>query len=143
MRLPSKSTDSTALVVTKKKSVQETREKMLCLLKARSSFKGLLGGRNKSKVEDDVLCVVLKGFRKVKWGLPTYLREEEREETVVKQSSKNLHGRSIFKRPAKFDNFVLLAEHTELESNKEAIASEDSDKWLVAMKNPLTTLRYL
>ncbi|GFT80250.1 retrovirus-related Pol polyprotein from transposon TNT 1-94 [Trichonephila clavipes] len=42
--------------------------------------------------------------------------------------------------PAKFDNFVLLAEHIEPDTYKEAIASEDSDKWLAAMKEELESL---
>ncbi|GFU00341.1 retrovirus-related Pol polyprotein from transposon TNT 1-94 [Trichonephila clavipes] len=40
----------------------------------------------------------------------------------------------------KFDNFVLLAEHIEPDTYKEAIASEDSDKWLPAMKEELESL---
>ncbi|GFQ95685.1 retrovirus-related Pol polyprotein from transposon TNT 1-94 [Trichonephila clavata] len=42
--------------------------------------------------------------------------------------------------PAKFDSFVLLAEHIEPETYKEAMASEDSDKWLGAMKEELESL---
>ncbi|GFY70181.1 retrovirus-related Pol polyprotein from transposon TNT 1-94 [Trichonephila inaurata madagascariensis] len=54
---------------------------------------------------------------------------EDREETLAEQSSRNLRDRSILKMPAKFDNFVLLAEHIEPKTYKEAMASEDSDKW--------------
>ncbi|GFY39812.1 retrovirus-related Pol polyprotein from transposon TNT 1-94 [Trichonephila inaurata madagascariensis] len=42
--------------------------------------------------------------------------------------------------PAKFDNFVLLAEHIEPVTYKEAMASEDSDKWLAALKEELESL---
>ncbi|GFT67681.1 hypothetical protein NPIL_617681 [Nephila pilipes] len=42
--------------------------------------------------------------------------------------------------PSKFDNFVLLAESIEPETYKEAIASEDSDKCLTAMKEELESL---
>ncbi|GFT26080.1 retrovirus-related Pol polyprotein from transposon TNT 1-94 [Trichonephila clavipes] len=41
---------------------------------------------------------------------------------------------------AKFDNFVLLEEHIEPETYKEAMASEDSDKWLADMKEELESL---
>ncbi|GFT94237.1 hypothetical protein NPIL_274891 [Nephila pilipes] len=53
---------------------------------------------------------------------------EDTEEILAKQSNRNLHDRSILKMPAKFDNLVLLAEHIEPETYKEAMASEDSDK---------------
>ncbi|GFW93363.1 retrovirus-related Pol polyprotein from transposon TNT 1-94 [Trichonephila clavipes] len=36
--------------------------------------------------------------------------------TLAEQSSRNLRDRSILKMPAKFDNFVLLAEHMEPET---------------------------
>ncbi|GFR01077.1 retrovirus-related Pol polyprotein from transposon TNT 1-94 [Trichonephila clavata] len=62
---------------------------------------------------------------------------EDTEETLVQQSSRNLRDRSILKMLAKFDSFVLLAEHIEPETYKEAMASEDSDKWLAAMKEEL------
>ncbi|GFR25398.1 retrovirus-related Pol polyprotein from transposon TNT 1-94 [Trichonephila clavata] len=65
---------------------------------------------------------------------------EDTEETLVQQSSRNLRDRSILKMPAKFDSFVLLAEHIEPETYKEAMASEDSDKWLAAMKEELESL---
>ncbi|GFR13398.1 retrovirus-related Pol polyprotein from transposon TNT 1-94 [Trichonephila clavata] len=65
---------------------------------------------------------------------------EDTEETLVQQSSRNLRNRSILKMPAKFDSFVLLAEHIEPETYKEAMASEDSDKWLAAMKEELESL---
>ncbi|GFQ79441.1 retrovirus-related Pol polyprotein from transposon TNT 1-94 [Trichonephila clavata] len=65
---------------------------------------------------------------------------EDTEETLVQQSSKNLRDRSILKMPAKFDSFVLLAEHIEPETYKETLASEDSDKWLAAMKEELESL---
>ncbi|GFR07771.1 retrovirus-related Pol polyprotein from transposon TNT 1-94 [Trichonephila clavata] len=65
---------------------------------------------------------------------------EDTEETLVQQSSRNLRDRSILKVPAKFDSFVLLAEHIEPETYKEAMASEDSDKWLAAMKEELESL---
>ncbi|GFQ77592.1 retrovirus-related Pol polyprotein from transposon TNT 1-94 [Trichonephila clavata] len=65
---------------------------------------------------------------------------EDTEETLVQQSSRNLRDRSILKMPAKFDSFVLLAEHIEPEAYKEAMASEDSDKWLAAMKEELESL---
>ncbi|GFV13706.1 hypothetical protein TNCV_5009881 [Trichonephila clavipes] len=35
------------------------------------------------------------------------------EEILAEQSSRNLRNRSILKMSAKFDNFVLLAEHIE------------------------------
>ncbi|GFR24434.1 retrovirus-related Pol polyprotein from transposon TNT 1-94 [Trichonephila clavata] len=44
---------------------------------------------------------------------------EDTEETLVQQSSRNLRDRSILKMPAKFDSFVLLAEHIEPETYKE------------------------
>ncbi|GFY68046.1 retrovirus-related Pol polyprotein from transposon TNT 1-94 [Trichonephila inaurata madagascariensis] len=56
---------------------------------------------------------------------------EYKEETLAEQSNRNLHGRSILKIPAKFDNFILLAEHIEPETYKEAMASEDSDNGLL------------
>ncbi|GFR23863.1 retrovirus-related Pol polyprotein from transposon TNT 1-94 [Trichonephila clavata] len=62
------------------------------------------------------------------------------EETLVLQSSRNLCDRSILKMPTKFDSFVLLAEHIEPETYKDAMASEDSDKWLSAMKEELESL---
>ncbi|GFQ98173.1 retrovirus-related Pol polyprotein from transposon TNT 1-94 [Trichonephila clavata] len=65
---------------------------------------------------------------------------EDTEETLVQQSSRNLRDRSILKMPAKFDSFVLLAEHIEPETYKEAMASEDSDKWHAAMKEELESL---
>ncbi|GFQ72694.1 retrovirus-related Pol polyprotein from transposon TNT 1-94 [Trichonephila clavata] len=65
---------------------------------------------------------------------------EDTEETLVQQSSRNLRDRSIIKMPAKFDSFVLLAEHIKPETYKEAMASEDSDKWLAAMKEELESL---
>ncbi|GFR16497.1 retrovirus-related Pol polyprotein from transposon TNT 1-94 [Trichonephila clavata] len=65
---------------------------------------------------------------------------EDTEETLVQQSSRNLRDRSILKMPAKFDSFVLLAEHIEPETYKEAMASEDRDKWLAAMKEELESL---
>ncbi|GFQ88863.1 retrovirus-related Pol polyprotein from transposon TNT 1-94 [Trichonephila clavata] len=65
---------------------------------------------------------------------------EDTEETLVQQSSRNLRDRSILKIPAKFVSFVLLAEHIEPETYKEARASEDSDKWLAAMKEELESL---
>ncbi|GFR08273.1 retrovirus-related Pol polyprotein from transposon TNT 1-94 [Trichonephila clavata] len=65
---------------------------------------------------------------------------EDTEETLVQQSSRNLRDKSILKMPAKFDSFVLLAEHIEPETYKEAMASEDSDKWLAAMKEELESL---
>ncbi|GFS60863.1 retrovirus-related Pol polyprotein from transposon TNT 1-94 [Trichonephila inaurata madagascariensis] len=52
---------------------------------------------------------------------------EDREETLAEHSSRNLRDRSMLKMPAKFDNFVLLAEHIEPETYKEAMASEDRD----------------
>ncbi|GFT20321.1 retrovirus-related Pol polyprotein from transposon TNT 1-94 [Trichonephila clavipes] len=64
----------------------------------------------------------------------------DREEILAEQSSRNLRDRSILKMPAKFDNFVLLAEHIEPETYKEAMTSEDSDKWLAAMKEELESL---
>ncbi|GFQ99812.1 hypothetical protein TNCT_368151 [Trichonephila clavata] len=42
--------------------------------------------------------------------------------------------------PAKFNSFVLLAEHIEPETYKEAMASEDSYKWLAVMKEELESL---
>ncbi|GFQ99417.1 retrovirus-related Pol polyprotein from transposon TNT 1-94 [Trichonephila clavata] len=66
---------------------------------------------------------------------------EDTEETLVQQSSRNLRDRSILKMPAKFDSFVLLAEHIEPETYKEAMASEDSDKWLAAMKEELESIQ--
>ncbi|GFT78896.1 retrovirus-related Pol polyprotein from transposon TNT 1-94 [Trichonephila clavipes] len=65
---------------------------------------------------------------------------EDREETLAEQSSRKLCDRSILKMPAKFDIFVLLAEHIEPETYKEAMASEDSDKWLAAMKEDVGSL---
>ncbi|GFT25667.1 fumarate hydratase, mitochondrial [Nephila pilipes] len=65
---------------------------------------------------------------------------EDTEETLAQQSSRNLCYRSILKMPAKFDNFVLLSEHIEPETYKQAIASEDSDKWFAAMKEELESL---
>ncbi|GFX39691.1 retrovirus-related Pol polyprotein from transposon TNT 1-94 [Trichonephila clavipes] len=62
---------------------------------------------------------------------------ENREETLAEQSSRKLRDRSILKMPAKFENFVLLAEHIEPETYKEVIASENSDKWLAVMKEEL------
>ncbi|GFR20608.1 retrovirus-related Pol polyprotein from transposon TNT 1-94 [Trichonephila clavata] len=63
------------------------------------------------------------------------------EETLVQQSSRNLCDRSILKMPTKFDSFVLLAEHIEPETYKDAMASEDSDKWLSAMKEELESIQ--
>ncbi|GFX77431.1 hypothetical protein TNCV_2956281 [Trichonephila clavipes] len=60
----------------------------------------------------------------------------EDKETLAEQSSRNLHDRSMLNMPAKFDNFVLLAEHIEPETYKEAMASEDSDSDYAG--NPLT-----
>ncbi|GFR09336.1 retrovirus-related Pol polyprotein from transposon TNT 1-94 [Trichonephila clavata] len=65
---------------------------------------------------------------------------EDTEETLVQQSSRNLRDRSILKMPAKFDSFVQLAEHMEHETYKEAMAFEDSDKWLAAMKKELESV---
>ncbi|GFQ82573.1 uncharacterized protein TNCT_320471 [Trichonephila clavata] len=65
---------------------------------------------------------------------------EDTEETLVQQSSRNLRDRSILKMPAKFGSFVILAEHIEPETYKEAMASEDSNKWLAAMKEKLESL---
>ncbi|GFX97551.1 retrovirus-related Pol polyprotein from transposon TNT 1-94 [Trichonephila clavipes] len=72
--------------------------------------------------------------------IPFSAEDREREEILAEQSCRNLHDRSILKMPAKFDNFVLLAEHIEPDTYKEAIASEDSDKWLAAMKEELESL---
>ncbi|GFU27984.1 retrovirus-related Pol polyprotein from transposon TNT 1-94 [Nephila pilipes] len=65
---------------------------------------------------------------------------KDTKETFAQQSSRNLRDRSIFKIPAKFDSFVLLAEHIEPETYKEAMTSEDSNKWLAAMKEELESL---
>ncbi|GFQ86825.1 retrovirus-related Pol polyprotein from transposon TNT 1-94 [Trichonephila clavata] len=65
---------------------------------------------------------------------------EDTEETLIQQSSRNLRDRSIIKMPAKFDSFVLLAEHVEPETYKEAMASEDSDKCFAAMNKELESL---
>ncbi|GFR33069.1 retrovirus-related Pol polyprotein from transposon TNT 1-94 [Trichonephila clavata] len=63
---------------------------------------------------------------------------EDTEETLFQQSSRNLRDRSILKMPAIFDSFV--PEHIEPETYKEAMASEDSDKWLDAMKEEQESL---
>ncbi|GFV74328.1 retrovirus-related Pol polyprotein from transposon TNT 1-94 [Trichonephila clavipes] len=68
---------------------------------------------------------------------------EDKEEILAEQSSGNLRDRSILKMPAKFDNFVLVAEHIELETYKEAITSQDSDKWLAAMKEELESIQWV
>ncbi|GFQ73541.1 retrovirus-related Pol polyprotein from transposon TNT 1-94 [Trichonephila clavata] len=65
---------------------------------------------------------------------------EDAEESLVQQSSRNLRDRSILKMPTKFDSFILLAEYIEPQTYKEAMASEDSDKWLAAMKEELESL---
>ncbi|GFU49698.1 retrovirus-related Pol polyprotein from transposon TNT 1-94 [Nephila pilipes] len=65
---------------------------------------------------------------------------EDTEETLAQKSSRNLRDRSILKMPVKFDNFILLADHIEPETYKEAMASVDSDKWLDAMKEELESL---
>ncbi|GFY09868.1 retrovirus-related Pol polyprotein from transposon TNT 1-94 [Trichonephila clavipes] len=72
--------------------------------------------------------------------IPFSAEDREREEILAEQNCRNLCDRSILKMPAKFDNFVLLAEHIEPDTYKEAIASEDSDKWLAAMKEELESL---
>ncbi|GFY01843.1 retrovirus-related Pol polyprotein from transposon TNT 1-94 [Trichonephila clavipes] len=72
--------------------------------------------------------------------IPFSAEDREREEILAEQSFRNLRDRSILKMPAKFDNFVLLTEHIEPDTYKEAIASEDSDKWLAAMKEELESL---
>ncbi|GFV80257.1 retrovirus-related Pol polyprotein from transposon TNT 1-94 [Trichonephila clavipes] len=72
--------------------------------------------------------------------IPFSAEDREREEILAEQSCRNLRDRSILKMPAKFDNFVLLAEHIEPDTYKEAIASKDSDKWLAAMKEELESL---
>ncbi|GFV21071.1 retrovirus-related Pol polyprotein from transposon TNT 1-94 [Trichonephila clavipes] len=64
----------------------------------------------------------------------------EDKEPLAEQSSRNLHDRFILKMPAKFDNFILLAEPIETETCKEAMAFEASDKWLAAMKEELESL---
>ncbi|GFY76314.1 retrovirus-related Pol polyprotein from transposon TNT 1-94 [Trichonephila inaurata madagascariensis] len=65
---------------------------------------------------------------------------EYREKTLAEQSSRNLRDRPILKMSAKFDNFVLLEEHIEPETYKEAMASEDSDIWLGDMNKELESV---
>jgi hypothetical protein len=51
-----------------------------------------------------------------------------------------LRDRSKLKKPVKFENYVLLAEHTEPETYQEAISSEESHKWLSAMQEEMDSL---
>ncbi|GFW15506.1 hypothetical protein TNCV_4656461 [Trichonephila clavipes] len=60
--------------------------------------------------------------------IPFSAEDREREEILAEQSCRNLRDRSILKMPAKFDNFVLLAEHIEPDTYKEAIAFLKIDK---------------
>ncbi|GBN41194.1 Retrovirus-related Pol polyprotein from transposon TNT 1-94 [Araneus ventricosus] len=56
------------------------------------------------------------------------------------EQERNLRDRSILKKPARYDNCVLLAEHAEPDTYKEAIASKESSEWLAAMKEEMDSL---
>ncbi|GBM18107.1 Retrovirus-related Pol polyprotein from transposon TNT 1-94 [Araneus ventricosus] len=56
------------------------------------------------------------------------------------EQDRNLWGRSMLKKPARYDNCVLLAEHVEPDTYKEAIASKESSEWLAAMKEEMDSL---
>ncbi|GBM78009.1 hypothetical protein AVEN_140133-1 [Araneus ventricosus] len=43
----------------------------------------------------------------------------------------------MLKKPARYDNCVLLAEHHAEPKHKEAIASKESSEWLAAMKEEI------
>ncbi|GBN43947.1 Retrovirus-related Pol polyprotein from transposon TNT 1-94 [Araneus ventricosus] len=56
------------------------------------------------------------------------------------EQERNLIDRSMLKKPARYDNCVLLAEHAETDTYKEAIATKESSEWLAAMKEEMTSL---
>ncbi|GBN68868.1 Retrovirus-related Pol polyprotein from transposon TNT 1-94 [Araneus ventricosus] len=56
------------------------------------------------------------------------------------EQERNLRDRSMLKKPARYDNCVLLAEHAEPDTYKEAIASKESSEWLAAMKEEMDSL---
>ncbi|GFS67036.1 hypothetical protein TNCV_2125481 [Trichonephila clavipes] len=63
--------------------------------------------------------------------IPFSAEDREREEILAEQSSRNLRDKSILKMPAKFDNFVLLAEHIEPDTYKRSNLVEQSFKRIV------------
>ncbi|GBN79837.1 Retrovirus-related Pol polyprotein from transposon TNT 1-94 [Araneus ventricosus] len=56
------------------------------------------------------------------------------------EQERNLRDRSMLKKPERYDNCVLLAEHAEPDTYKEAIASKESSEWLAAMKEEMDSL---
>ncbi|GFQ96347.1 CCHC-type domain-containing protein [Trichonephila clavata] len=71
MRLPSKSTDSTALVATRKKVFKKPERKCYVCRKPGHLAKNCWKKGSKPKVEVMLLCVLWKVFQKVNCGLPT------------------------------------------------------------------------
>ncbi|GBM04436.1 Retrovirus-related Pol polyprotein from transposon TNT 1-94 [Araneus ventricosus] len=57
-----------------------------------------------------------------------------------REQERNLRDRSMLKKPARYDNCVLLAEHAEPDTYKETIASKESSEWLAAMKEDMDSL---
>ncbi|GBM13296.1 Retrovirus-related Pol polyprotein from transposon TNT 1-94 [Araneus ventricosus] len=56
------------------------------------------------------------------------------------EQERNLRDRSMLKKPARHDNCVLLAEHAEPDTYKEAIASKENSEWLAIMKEEMDSL---
>ncbi|GBM72775.1 Retrovirus-related Pol polyprotein from transposon TNT 1-94, partial [Araneus ventricosus] len=56
------------------------------------------------------------------------------------EQERSLRDRSMLKKPARYGNCVLLAEHAEPDTYKEFIASKESSEWLAAMKEEMDSL---
>ena len=56
------------------------------------------------------------------------------------EEKSNLRDRSKLKKPARFENYVLLAKHPEPETYQEAMSSENSHEWLCAMSEEMESL---